>query len=132
MSKHGVTERERQVLCWLIAGRTAKDIGTILAISPRTVNVHVQAIYRKLGVNNRAELVQAATSMGIEPADGGIGVPKDLRDAFRDAFQTGQKLTLDYAFARLTEVQAQIEGASNHIRTLQAFLTGNRTEAKAA
>lgn len=48
-----LTERERQVLQWLGSGKTDKDIGTILGISPRTVHKHLQRIYEKLGVETR-------------------------------------------------------------------------------
>ena len=48
-----LTARERDVLDWLAAGKTDKDIAAILAISPRTVQKHLQRIYEKLGVETR-------------------------------------------------------------------------------
>ena len=44
-----LTARERDVLDWLGAGKTDKDIAAILAISPRTVQKHLQRIYEKTG-----------------------------------------------------------------------------------
>jgi DNA-binding CsgD family transcriptional regulator len=48
-----LTVREREVLGWIAAGKTDRDIGDILGISPRTVHKHLQRIYEKLGVENR-------------------------------------------------------------------------------
>ena len=48
-----VTERESEVLLWLAKGKTNKDIGEILSMSPRTVNIHLEQIFKKLCVENR-------------------------------------------------------------------------------
>ena len=48
-----LTCREREVLSWLGSGKTDKDIGAILGISPRTVHKHLQRVYEKLGVETR-------------------------------------------------------------------------------
>jgi DNA-binding CsgD family transcriptional regulator len=50
---HGLTKREAEVLQWLAAGKSNKDIGTILAISPRTVEKHLGRIFQYLGVETR-------------------------------------------------------------------------------
>jgi len=55
-----LTARERDVLRWLGAGKTDKDIAAILAISPRTVQKHLQRIYEKLGVETRTAAVMRA------------------------------------------------------------------------
>ena len=55
-----LTEREREVLDWLGAGKTDRDIATILGISPRTVHKHLQRIYEKLGVETRTAAVVRA------------------------------------------------------------------------
>ena len=55
-----VTAREREVLEWLAAGKTDKEIGEILAMSPRTVQKHLQHIYEKLGVETRTAAVMRA------------------------------------------------------------------------
>ena len=52
-----LTARERDVLEWLGAGKTDKDIAAILTISPRTVQKHLQRIYEKLGVETRTAAV---------------------------------------------------------------------------
>ena len=49
----GLSPRENQVLQWLSQGKTNKEIGLILELSARTVQKHLEHIYRKLGVENR-------------------------------------------------------------------------------
>ena len=48
-----ITERESEVLYWLANGKTNRDIATILQMSPRTVNKHLEQLFPKLGVENR-------------------------------------------------------------------------------
>ena len=48
-----LTEREAEVLFWLSRGKTNREIGQILSMSPRTVNKHLEPVYRKLSVENR-------------------------------------------------------------------------------
>lgn len=48
-----MTEREAEVLLWIGRGKTNREIGTILGMSPRTVNKHLEQIFKKLGVENR-------------------------------------------------------------------------------
>lgn len=52
-----LTEREAEVLFWLLRGKTNREIAQILSMSPRTVNKHLEPIYRKLGVENRTTAV---------------------------------------------------------------------------
>ena len=48
-----LTARESEVLRWLTHGKTNRDIGLILGTSPRTVNKHLEQVYKKLEVENR-------------------------------------------------------------------------------
>lgn len=48
-----LTPREAEVLYWLSLGKTNRDIGAILSLSARTVNKHLEQIFRKMGVENR-------------------------------------------------------------------------------
>lgn len=50
----GLTHRESEVLLWIAKGKANRDIGEILGLSSRTVNKHLEQIYAKLGVENRA------------------------------------------------------------------------------
>jgi DNA-binding NarL/FixJ family response regulator len=49
--------REAEVLGLLECGESARTIAPLLELSRATVNVHIRAIYRKLGVHTRAELL---------------------------------------------------------------------------
>ena len=60
-----LTAREQEVLRWLAAGKTDRDIADILAISPRTVHKHLQRIYEKLGVETRTAAVVRAMNLRI-------------------------------------------------------------------
>jgi DNA-binding NarL/FixJ family response regulator len=51
---YSVTSREAEVLLWVAQGKSNRDIAEILGLSPRTVNKHLETIYQKLGVENRA------------------------------------------------------------------------------
>jgi DNA-binding NarL/FixJ family response regulator len=55
-----VTSREAEVLLWISRGKSNRDIGEILNISPRTVNKHLEQIFVKLGVENRSSAAAAA------------------------------------------------------------------------
>ncbi len=51
-----ISEREREVLKLLVAGRSNKEIGDVLEIEERTVKAHVSQLMRKVGVQNRIAL----------------------------------------------------------------------------
>ena len=48
-----LTHREAEVLHWVARGKTNRDIGDILGLSPRTVTKHMEHILPKLGVETR-------------------------------------------------------------------------------
>lgn len=58
-----LTQREAEVLTWIAHGKSNRDIGEILGISPRTVNKHLEQIFVKLGVENRASAAAQATKI---------------------------------------------------------------------
>ena len=53
---YDLTRREEDVLRLLVEGRTAPQIAEELVVSPNTVKTHVRNLYRKLGINRRADL----------------------------------------------------------------------------
>lgn len=55
-----LTPREREVLDWVAAGKTNRDVAAILGASPRTVEKHLERIYEKLGVETRIAAVMRA------------------------------------------------------------------------
>ncbi len=64
----GLREREVETLTWAARGKTFAEIGTILGLSKRTVEFHLENARRKLGVATRAQaLVKAATGNLIQP-----------------------------------------------------------------
>jgi ATP/maltotriose-dependent transcriptional regulator MalT len=52
-----LTGRERDVLRELAAGKSNREIGETLFVSPTTVATHLASLFRKLGVDSRAEAI---------------------------------------------------------------------------
>lgn len=65
-----LTAREREVLRLAAEGRSSAEIGALLFISPRTVEVHRANLMRKLGLSGHAELIRFAIKRGILSLDG--------------------------------------------------------------
>ena len=55
-----LTVRESDVLLWIANGKTNREIGQILDMSPRTVNKHLEQVFRKVGVENRTAAAASA------------------------------------------------------------------------
>ena len=62
---NSISKREKEVLKWVLVGKTNWDISNILSISENTVKNHVLRILKKLGANNRQHAVAKAIKMGI-------------------------------------------------------------------
>lgn len=60
-----LADRQMDVLKALAEGLTNKEIARRLGIAEITVKVHLQSIYRKLGVSNRTEALAAALNRGL-------------------------------------------------------------------
>ncbi|HVR54329.1 MAG TPA: helix-turn-helix transcriptional regulator, partial [Pseudorhodoferax sp.] len=58
----GLTAREAEVLHWVACGKTNRDVGAILQMSPRTVDKHLQHVFAKLGVETRTAAASLALS----------------------------------------------------------------------
>ncbi|MBU2985148.1 response regulator [Saccharophagus degradans] len=58
----GITKRESDVFLWLAKGKTNREIAQIIDISPRTVNKHLEQLFKKLAVDNRT----TAAAMAIQ------------------------------------------------------------------
>ena len=61
-----LTTREAEVLLWLSRGKSNRDIAEILGLSPRTINKHLEQMFEKLGVENRA----SATALAVRTLQG--------------------------------------------------------------
>lgn len=56
----GLSPREREILRWLVKGKSVTDIATILNLKSPTVSTHIQRIYGKMQVNDRVSCVAKA------------------------------------------------------------------------
>lgn len=61
----GLTKRESEVLALLAAGKTNKEMATILFLSDKTIERHITSLYRKIGARGRAD----ATAYAFRHAD---------------------------------------------------------------
>lgn len=60
-----LTPRQRTVLQWVVAGKTNREIATILGTSWRTVRNQLEPVFQKLGVETRTAAAMRAVEMGI-------------------------------------------------------------------
>jgi DNA-binding CsgD family transcriptional regulator len=72
-----LSPRETEILRYVAAGRTTKEIATALDVAESTVDWHIANVLEKLGAASRAEAVAIAMRDGLlvpsDPAD--VGVP---------------------------------------------------------
>ncbi len=64
-----LTPRERDVMEYLVAGCSNKEVGRELGISPRTVEIHRARLMEKMTADSLASLIRMALDAGVEPAD---------------------------------------------------------------
>jgi DNA-binding NarL/FixJ family response regulator len=64
---YGLTDRERDVLNELVAGKTKKRIARDLHLSTHTVDTHLRSIYGKLHVNTQTAAVAKALTEKLIP-----------------------------------------------------------------
>lgn len=57
-----LTPREAEVMHWVILGKTNRDIGEILDLSPRTINKHLEHVFEKLSVETRTAAVSVVVA----------------------------------------------------------------------
>lgn len=63
-----LSPRELECLIWACRGKSSGDIGSILGLSPRTVDSYLEKVAAKLRVRTRIEAVAVAVRAGlIEP-----------------------------------------------------------------
>lgn len=64
-ARQGLTQRESEILSFVVTGLSNRAIATKLVIGDETVKSHLRSIYRKLGVSDRAGAVATALREGI-------------------------------------------------------------------
>ena len=62
----GLTPREREVLRWVAAGKTDREVAALLGCSHRTVQKHLERIYAKLGVETRTAAAMRALGVRVQ------------------------------------------------------------------
>jgi DNA-binding CsgD family transcriptional regulator len=60
-----LTRREREVLAELSRGRSNGAMARALFVSENTVKTHLASVYRKLGVDRRADALRVARERGL-------------------------------------------------------------------
>jgi DNA-binding CsgD family transcriptional regulator len=63
LAASGLSRRESEVLSWVARGKTNAEAATILAISPRTVQKHLEHVFEKLGVETRTAAAATARDL---------------------------------------------------------------------
>ena len=61
-----LTPSERRVAQMAAEGPTNREIAQALFVTPKTVEIHLSSVYRKLGVSSRAELIKRVSAEGLE------------------------------------------------------------------
>jgi DNA-binding NarL/FixJ family response regulator len=69
----GLTGREVEVLRLLARGLTTKEMAADLVLSPKTVSRHIENIYLKIGVSNRARASLFAVTHGLMTPQPNVG-----------------------------------------------------------
>ncbi len=68
-AEYNLTPRQIEVLQFVVAGYSDREIAEALFISPRTAQSHVSGIFIKLNVNSRTEAATAALRLGLVDTD---------------------------------------------------------------
>jgi DNA-binding NarL/FixJ family response regulator len=64
-ARHGLTQRESEILSLVVTGLSNRGIAAKLVIGEETVKTHLSSIYRKLGVSDRTSAAATALREGI-------------------------------------------------------------------
>src|SRR6202790_4055637 len=64
-ARQGLTQRESEILSYMVTGLSKRGIANKLVIGDETVKSHLRSIYRKLGVSDRTSAVATALREGI-------------------------------------------------------------------
>ena len=65
--RESLTPQELQIALLVAEGKTNREIGASIFLSPKTVEFHLTRVYRKLDINSRAELIRLFAREGDDP-----------------------------------------------------------------
>ncbi len=69
LARHGLTEREKEILLWSAEGKSVYEISVILNTSEDNIKYHLKKVYRRLDVADRMQAVLKSVTLGlINPA----------------------------------------------------------------
>ena len=68
--RHSLSKRELTILGFLERGKSAREVGTELNLSVRTVENHRTRIFQKLNIRQGAQLIERVTSLNLLRANG--------------------------------------------------------------
>jgi len=101
---YGLSERESQVMQFMLQGLSTKEIAAELYISPYTVQEHFKTIFDKVGVRSRRELVGQVFFQHFQPrvrSGAGLGpngwFSEPAASASGEALRPGETLTSRHA-----------------------------------
>ena len=60
-ARDDLTPQERQIATLAAEGRTNREIGALLFLSPRTIETHLGRVFRKLGIADRSALPRGSS-----------------------------------------------------------------------
>jgi len=61
-----LTATERMVLSHISVGKMYKEVAFDMEVSINTVREHIRRIYKKMGVNSRAQAIRAANKSSLD------------------------------------------------------------------
>ena len=64
-NRHGLTRREREIVCHLARGESVKDVARSLGLAPKSIESHKYNIMKKLQIHDRVELALFALRHGL-------------------------------------------------------------------
>ncbi|MDW5596213.1 helix-turn-helix transcriptional regulator, partial [Conexibacter stalactiti] len=71
-----LTPHELQVALLVAGGRTNREVGAALFLSAKTIEHHLSAIYRKLGLRSRTQLAAMLADETGEQSAAGLALPR--------------------------------------------------------
>jgi two-component system, NarL family, nitrate/nitrite response regulator NarL len=62
----GLTARQQEIALMLMEGHSNKEMGVRIGLAEITIKTHLTAIFRRLGVVNRTQAVNALRKLGVD------------------------------------------------------------------